>query len=91
MTAGLPAGSRGPDTHSETGEAAPGHEKEPVMAWRLLSPGDVVSVEVAKSGQQITGSVDARTGDGLIIWIRDELNDRKAYHFEDCLSVQLLG
>lgn len=91
MTAISSAGSRGPDTHCGLDEAIPEPEKEPVMPWRLLSPGDVVSLEVATTGQQITGSVDARTADGLIIWIRDELNDRKAYHFEDCLSVRLLG
>lgn len=38
----------------------------------------------------VVGSVETKTSDGLIIWIRDDLNDRRAFHFHDCEAVQLL-
>ena len=36
------------------------------------------------------GVVDERTNDGLIIWIRDDLNEKRLFHFHDCQSVRLL-
>jgi hypothetical protein len=65
-------------------------EKHPLLTWTCLGPGDVVSFREATTGQWIVGSMESKTGDGLIIWIRDDLNDRRAFHFHDCESVQLL-
>lgn len=60
------------------------------MAWTGLGPGDVVSFREGTTGQWLVGSIESKTRDGLIIWIRDGLNDRRAFHFHDCASVQLL-
>lgn len=79
---GLPYLIEGPQ-HEEA-------EKHPLLTWTGLTPGDVVSLKEARTGQSIVGSVESRTRDGLIIWIRDDLNDRRAFHFHDCESVQLL-
>jgi hypothetical protein len=65
-------------------------EKHALLTWTGLVPGDVVSLKEARTAQPIVGSVESRTRDGLIIWIRDDLNDRRAFHFHDCESVQLL-
>jgi hypothetical protein len=65
-------------------------EKHPLLTWTGFSPGDVVSFQEARTGQWVVGSVESKTCDGLIIWIRDDLNDRRAFHFHDCESIQLL-
>jgi hypothetical protein len=65
-------------------------EKHPLLTWTGLGPEDVVSFQEARTGQWIVGSVESKTRDGLIIWIRDDLNDRRAFHFHDCEAVQLL-
>jgi hypothetical protein len=65
-------------------------EKHPLLTWTGFSPGDVVSFQEARTGQRVVGSVESKTRDGLIIWIRDDLNDRRAFHFHDCESIQLL-
>jgi hypothetical protein len=65
-------------------------EKHPLLTWTNFSPGDVVSFQEARTGQWVVGSVESKTRDGLIIWIRDDLNDRRAFHFHDCASIQLL-
>lgn len=64
-------------------------EKHPLSIWTSLAPGDVVSVRVPKIGDCI-GTVESKTSDGLIIWIRDDLNERRLFHFRDCRSVRLL-
>jgi hypothetical protein len=91
MTINAPTSFEDPDPQLVTGERCQKVDNESEMAWRSLRPGNVVSLEDATARQHVVGSVDARTDDGLIIWIRDGLNDRKAYHFDDCLSVRLLG
>jgi hypothetical protein len=65
-------------------------EKQPLLTWTGLRPEDVVSCQEARTGQWVVGSVESKTRDGLIIWIRDNLNDRRAFHFHDCKSLQLL-
>lgn len=65
-------------------------QQHPLLIWTDLSPGDVVSLREAKTRQSVVGLVETRTRDGLIIWIRDDLNDRRAFHFNDCESVELL-
>lgn len=64
-------------------------EKHPLVIWVGLKPGDVVSIQ-AKRGNYV-GTVECSTQDGLIIWIRDNLNERKLFHFRDCQSVCLWG
>jgi hypothetical protein len=63
--------------------------KHPLLIWTVLNPGDVVSVRAGNRG--CVGTVEQRTEDGLIIWIRDDLNERKLFHFRDCQSVVLIA
>jgi hypothetical protein len=65
-------------------------EKHPLLTWTGLGPGDVMSFEEAETGEFVTGRVEAKTTDGLIVWLRDSFDGRKAYHFHDCKAVQLL-
>lgn len=65
-------------------------EKHALLIWTGLAPGDVVSLGVQNTGDSV-GKVESRTSDGLIIWIRDDLNERRLFHFRDCQSVRLLG
>ncbi len=64
-------------------------ETQPLLIWKSLTRGDVVSLRTAGNRDQI-GTVEASTSDGLIIWIRDDLNERRLFHFHDCQSVRLL-
>jgi hypothetical protein len=64
-------------------------EKHPLLIWPELSPGDVVSFRVHRTGDCV-GLVESKTSDGLIIWIRDDLNERRLLHIHDCQSVRLL-
>ena len=56
--------------------------------WTNLGPGDVVSLR-GLDIHDCVGIVESRTTDGHIIWIRDDLNERKLFHFQDIQSVQL--
>ncbi len=64
-------------------------EKHPLLILTGLAPGDVVSLRLAGTLDHV-GTVEARTIDGLIIWIRDDLNERRLFHFRDCQSVRLM-
>jgi hypothetical protein len=64
-------------------------EKHALLFWTALSPGDVLSLQVAGAGECV-GTVESKTSDGLIIWIRDNLNERKLFHFHDCQFIRLL-
>jgi hypothetical protein len=61
----------------------------PLLIWTSIMPGDVVALRVA-GNQDYVGIVESSTNDGLIIWIRDDLNERRLFHFRDCQSVRLL-
>lgn len=63
--------------------------KHPLLTWIALRPGDAVSLHVPPNHEYI-GTVECSTTDGLIIWIRDNLNDRKLFHFYDCKAVRLI-
>lgn len=65
-------------------------QHHPLLIWTGFSPGDIVSLQEAKTSQYVVGFLATKTRDGLIIWIRDNMNDRKAFHFNDCESVELL-
>lgn len=68
------------------------HEREgghPLLIWTSLAPGDVVSLR-GPGNQVYIGTVESRTIDGLIIWMRDDLNDRKAFHFREFQSVRVI-
>ncbi|MHC6220562.1 hypothetical protein [Arthrobacter sp. MMS24-S77] len=60
----------------------------PLLIWTSLSPGDVVSFR-GPDGKKWGGTVESRTSDGLIIWMRDDLNDRRAFDFRECQSVRV--
>jgi hypothetical protein len=57
-------------------------KKHSLMVWTGLNRGDVVSLRTLANRFHV-GTVEERTNDGLIIWIRDELNERKLFHFRD--------
>lgn len=65
-------------------------EKHPLSIWTGLTPGDVVSLRVHQSGDFV-GTVECVASEGLIIWVRDNLNERRLFHFHDCQSVRLLS
>lgn len=71
------------EQHHEEGE------KHPLLIWTGLSPGDVVSLR-GHNTQECVGAVESRTSDGLIIWIRDDLNERRMFHFRECQSVRVI-
>jgi hypothetical protein len=77
-------------SHPNEGQQKEEVEEHPLLTWTHFSPGDVVSFQEARTGQWVVGSVESKTPDELIIWIRDDLNDRRAFHFHDCESVQQL-
>lgn len=54
-------------------------EKHPLQIWTSLSPGDIVSLSGPE--QKLVGTVETGTNDGLIIWVRNDLNERKMFHF----------
>lgn len=64
-------------------------EKHSLLVWTELSPGDVVSLRWLET-QDYVGTVESRTNDGLIIWIRDGLNERRLLHFRECQSVRVI-
>ena len=64
-------------------------EKHPLLIWTGLAPGDFVALR-ANDAQNYVGMVESKTSDGLMIWMRDEMNERRLFHFQDCWSVQLL-
>ncbi len=64
-------------------------EKHPLLIWTELAPGDFVSLH-ADDAQNYVGMVESKTSDGLMIWMRDEINERRLFHFQDCRSVHLL-
>lgn len=76
----------------ECGPAAEEHadetKKHPLSVWTSLAPGDVVSL-LAFDGKEVVGTIESKTGDGSIIWIRDNLNERKLFHFRECNSVRV--
>lgn len=63
--------------------------KHPLAIWTGLAPGDVVSIQGLDTKDHI-GTIESKTSDGLIIWIRDDLNERKLFHFRQCRSVRLI-
>jgi uncharacterized protein YijF (DUF1287 family) len=63
--------------------------KHPLLTWSSLGPGDVVSLRVF-GNRDYVGTVEDRSEDGLIIWIRDGLNERKLFHFHDCQLVTII-
>jgi len=78
------------DEDPEAGQRRDDAEKHPLLIWTGLDPGDVVSLR-AWGKREYVGTVEQRTKDGLIIWIRDDLNERKLFHFRDCQSVVLVA
>lgn len=65
-------------------------QKHPLLVWTSLSPGCVVSIR-GQDARAHVGRVEARTSDGLVIWIRDELNEVKPFHFHQCQTVRVIN
>lgn len=64
-------------------------KKHPLLVWASLRPGDTIVLRGSNS-QHHVGTVVAGTNDGLIVWIRTDLNERKMFHFHDCESVSVI-
>lgn len=64
--------------------------KHPLLIWTELDSGDVVSLRTL-GNRDYVGTVEQKTKDGLMVWIRDDLNERRLFHFRDCLSVTLIA
>lgn len=64
-------------------------KKHALSIWTSLSPGDVVSLG-GLGIRDYVGTVESMTSDGLIIWIRNDLNERRAFHFRECQSVHVI-
>ena len=65
-------------------------EKHPLLIWTGLTAGDVVSLRAHGTRDYVVGTVESSSSDGLNIWIRDDLNERRHFHFHDCQSVLLV-
>lgn len=77
------------DSHLAAEQQYEGVEKHPLLIWTSLSPGDVVSLQGLDTSCCV-GTVESRSSDGLTIWIKDDLNERKLFHFHECRSVLLM-
>jgi hypothetical protein len=64
-------------------------QKHLLMIWASLTPGDVIYVR-SHGSQYCVGTVECSTSDGLIIWLRDDLNHRRLFHFHDCQSIRVI-
>lgn len=67
-----------------------GAQKHPLVIWASLSPGDVVSLRGLGTRDWV-GTIESRADDGLTIWIKDKLNQRRSFHFRECQSVRVIG
>jgi hypothetical protein len=73
--------------NGDNGEAKA--KEHPLSLWIRVAPGD--RLVITRYGlPNVVGLLECRSNDGLIIWIRDELNDRKMIHFRDCRSFVLV-
>ncbi|MFM9272343.1 hypothetical protein [Pseudarthrobacter sp. NKDBFgelt] len=54
--------------------------------WAALDNGDFVLLS-APNGQRIAGTVEDRTEDSTIIWVRNLHNERKLFHIDDGYKV----
>ncbi|MDP9905511.1 hypothetical protein J2S90_002482 [Arthrobacter bambusae] len=64
-------------------------EKHPLLLWSSLSAGDVVSLRGLGTRDWV-GTVESRSSDGLVISIRDDLNQRRSFHFRECQPVRVI-
>lgn len=92
----------GPDVRPSRGPIVTAQEDDPhlidqrreevenhlLLNWTGIRPGDVVSLRVPETPDCV-GTVETGTNDGLIIWIRNDLNERRLFHFRDCESARL--
>lgn len=65
-------------------------EKHPLVIWSSLRSGDVVSFRWLGT-QDYVGTVESMTSDGLIVWMRDDLYERRPFHFRECQFVRVIG
>lgn len=64
-------------------------EKHPLSIWTGLTPGDIISVLGADTQSHVR-TVETKTSDGLIIWIRDSQNEGKLFHFRECRTLRVI-
>lgn len=72
-----------------TGNTSGSKAMHPLLAWTNIRTGAASALRL-RGGQKLVGVVEPGTGDGLVIWIRTDMNERKMIHFHDCESVQHL-
>jgi hypothetical protein len=58
------------------------HHEKRVRDWFSLRLGDFVVLE-DRGGQRHACTIDDRTEDGVHVWIRNTLNERKLLHIDD--------
>lgn len=64
-------------------------ENHPLQIWSSLRPGNVVYV-AGFDKKKYVGTIETRTEDGLIIWIRTDLNERKMFHFHEINTLRIV-
>lgn len=58
--------------------------------WTSIQPGDLLTL--SRVGVPLHhGMVEDRTDDGLILWIRDDLGERRLFHLYDECSFEVTG
>jgi hypothetical protein len=57
--------------------------------WTSLTPGNIVSIRGLDPRDHV-GTVESKTRDGPIIWVRDDLNERRLFHFPQCISLRFI-
>jgi hypothetical protein len=56
--------------------------------WRSLKRGDVLTLS-HQGIQCCHGFIEDQTADGLIIWVKDHLGDRRLFHLEDEYELEI--
>jgi hypothetical protein len=61
-----------------------------VSKWMSLQRGDVITL--SRLGVEChRGSIEERTEDGRMIWVTDQIGDRRLFHVEDDYDLLISG
>jgi hypothetical protein len=66
------------------------NENKRISDWLLMAPGDNV-ILLGKAGARHVGLVDARTEDGLVVWVQTAGTGRKLFHLDDGFEVRRIA
>jgi hypothetical protein len=59
-----------------------------LLTWAAIQRGDLVLLH--GKGITVRGRVEDCTEDGSVIWIRDQFNERRLVHVNDCQDVRIV-